>query len=153
MCAHSEEKIQDAEDKKLYLSITGAIIHLEQYSRYNILFAVNQLAKAMSNPSKAHMGPIKHLHRYLAGSVNLSTTYNRGGFKLAAYSDANGGNNPENGKSTSIIVLANDPISFKVHPYSQTVQSTSEAELMAEALAMKEALFFSNMIMELGFEK
>ena len=43
----------DEEDKKRYKSITGAIIHLGQISCYNILFAVNQHARAMSKPSKA----------------------------------------------------------------------------------------------------
>ena len=32
-----------------------------------------------------------------------------------------------------------------------TAQSTTEAELMAAALAMKEAVFCSNMMLELGF--
>ena len=46
----------------------------------------------MSKPSKAHMGAAKHLLRYLAGSTDFSITYKQGGFKLAAFSDANWGN-------------------------------------------------------------
>ena len=92
----------------------------------------------------------------MVGSVNFSITYKykRGGFKLAAYSDANRDNNPNNGKSTSlyIVMLVNGPISFKVGLQSLTAQSTMEAELTATALTMKEAVFCSKM-MELAFEE
>ena len=102
------------------------------------------------------MGASKHLLRNLPGqSVDLSITYKRGGFKLAAYSDTNWGNNPDNGRSTSsyIVMLASDPISVKVGLQSLTVRSITEAELVAAALTMKEAVFCSNMMVEIGFEK
>ena len=65
------------------------------------------------------------------------------------------GTNPENGKSTSsyIIMLSNGPISFKVDIQGLTAQSTMEAELAAVALTMKEAVFCSNMMLELGFKE
>ena len=77
------------------------------------------------------------------------------GFKLTAFSDANWGNNPDNGKSMSsyIVMLANAPISFKVGLEGLTAQSMMEAELVAAALTMKESVFCSNMTKELGFGK
>lgn len=69
------------------------------------------------------------------------------------FPDATWGNNPNNGKSMSsyIIILSNAPVSSKVGIQCLTAQSTIEAELVAVALAMKEAVFCSNMMMELGF--
>ena len=109
----------------------------------------------MSKPAKAHMGGVKHLLRYLVGSTDFSITYKQGGFRLTAVSDANWGNNPDNGRSTSsyIVMLANAPISFKVGLQGLTAQSIMDAELVAAALAMKEAVFCSNMMLELGFDK
>ena len=106
-------------------------MYLAQVSRYDILYAVNQLARAMSKPSKAHMRAAKHVPRYLAGSVNFPITYKRSGFKLTTYTDANWGGNSDNAKSTSsyIVMIANGPISFKVGLQSLTAQSTMEAEL------------------------
>ena len=69
--------------------MAGALMYLAQISRYDILYAVNQLVRAMSKPSKAHMGAAKHVLRYLVGSVIFPTTYKRGGFKLTTYTDAN----------------------------------------------------------------
>ena len=80
-------------------------MHLVQVSRYDILYAVNQLARAVSKPSKAHMGAAKHVIRYLAESLNFPITYKRGDFKLTTYTDANWGGNPDNGKSTSSYIV------------------------------------------------
>ena len=101
------------------------------------------------------MGAAKHLFRYLARSVNFSNTYKRGEFKLAAYSDATWGNNPDNDKSTSsyIGMLAHDPISFKVDLQRRTAQSTMEAELVEAAFTMNKAVFCFKRMAELGFEK
>ena len=101
------------------------------------------------------MGAAKHLLRCLIGSTNFSITYKQGAFKLTAFSNANGGENPDNGKSTSsyIIMLSNGPISFKVGIQGLTAQSTIEADLVAVALTMKESVFCSNMMLELGFKE
>ena len=108
----------------------------------------------MSKPSKADMGAAKHLLRYLAGSADFFITYRQGGFKLAALPDENWGNNPDNAKSTSsnIVMLANAPIIFEVGSQGLTAQSTMEAELVAAALTMKEAVFCKSMTQELGFK-
>ena len=109
----------------------------------------------MPKPSKAHMGAANHLLHYLTGSVNISITYRGGGFKSAAYSDANRGNNPD--KSNTLLVysymLSNDPINFKVGLQSLIAQSTVEKEPVAAALTMKKVVFCSDMMVELGFEK
>ena len=141
------------EDKRRFHAITGSVMCLGQVTRYDIGYVVNQLARAMCKPFKAHMAAAKHLLRYLAETTNFAITYKRGGFKLTAFSDANWGNNPDNGKSTSsyIAFLSDGPVSFKVGLQGLTAQSTMEAELVAAALTMKEAVFCSNMTKELGF--
>ena len=108
-----EKNLPDEEGKRRYQSIVGASMYLTQVSRYDILYAVNQLERGVSKPSKAHMAAAKHLLCYLAGSTNFFITYKQGGFTLAAFSDSNWGNNPDCDKSTSlyIVMLANGPIS------------------------------------------
>ena len=96
-----EENLLNKKDKRRFQAITGSVMCLGQVTRYDIGYAVNQLARAMCKPSKAHMAAAKHLLRYLAGTTNFAITYEREGFKLTAFSDANWGNNPDNGKSTS----------------------------------------------------
>ena len=50
-------------------------------------------------------------------------------------------------------MLSNGPISLKVGIQGITAQSTMGAELVAPALTMKEAVFCSNMMEELGFKE
>ena len=131
-------------------------MYFAQAIRYGILYAVNQLAKAMPMPAKAQMGAEVHLLCYLVGSTDFFIAYKQGDFRVASFSDANWGNNPDNCWSTSsyIVMLANAPISFKEGLQGLTAQSSMEAELVGAALAMKEeAVFCSNMMLELGLNK
>ena len=90
------EKFLSKEDKQRFQAITGSVMYLAQVTRYDIMYAVNQLSRAMSRPSKAHAAAAKHLLRYLAGTTDFFITYKQGGFKLKAFVDANWGNNPDN---------------------------------------------------------
>ena len=119
------------------------------------MYAVGQLAHPMAKPSRIHMVAATHTLRYLAGTTDFSITYKRGGFKLAVFSDSNWANNPNNGKSTSyyLSMLCDAPIGFKSGLQGLTAMSTMEVELVATALAMKEAVFCSNMLTELELGK
>ena len=98
------------------------------------------------------MGAAKNLLRYLAGTLDFSLVYKKGGSKLTAFSDSNWGN-PDNGKSTScyIMMFCKAPVSFRSGVQSLTAMSTMEAALVAAALAIKEEVFCSDMLIELGF--
>ena len=84
-----EEKVLNEVEKWYYQAITEAMMYLTQVTRHDILYTINQLARAMSKPAKAHMGVAKHLLRYLVGSIDFSITYIQGGSVLSAFSDAN----------------------------------------------------------------
>ena len=90
----AEEKLLNEEEKWCYQAATGAGMYHAQVTRYDILYVVNQLARAMSKPAKAHMGAAKHLLRYLVGSTDFFITYKQGGYRLASFSDANWGKIP-----------------------------------------------------------
>ena len=138
-----------------FQAIAGSVMYLAPITRYDVMYSTCLLARAMSTPSKVHMGAAKHLLRYLAGTLDFSLVYKKGGFKLTAFSDSNWGNNPDNGNSTScyIMMFCKAPVSFRSGVQSLTAMSTMEAELVAAALAIKEAVFCSNMLIELGFGK
>lgn len=68
-------------------------------SRFDIIFAVRQLTRAMSKPAKIHM-TASHLLRYLTGSPGLSIEYTTGNFLLKGYCNASWGANPDNRRST-----------------------------------------------------
>ncbi|CAM9671511.1 unnamed protein product, partial [Sphacelaria rigidula] len=129
------EKLLNEVDAKRYQSIVGSVMYLAQVTRYD-----NQYA----------MGGAKLFLRYSAESINHSIYCKKGKFHLTPFPDANWGNNPDNSKSTSsYIMLARAPVRFKVGLQGRTAQSTMEADLVAGALAIKEAVYCSNMIIEM----
>ena len=104
-----------AKETRKYQGIVGSLMYIAQVLRYDIMYATGQLARLMAKPSKVHMVAAKHTPRDLAGTTNFSITYEKGGFKLATFSDSNWANNPDDGKSTLSYVrmLANAPMSFR----------------------------------------
>eukprot|EP00903_Cladosiphon_okamuranus_P015299 g14134.t1 len=148
-----EDTLLDEETRK-YQGIVESLMYISQVLRYDIMYATSQLARPMAKPSKIHLVAAKHTLRYLAGTTDFGITYKKGGFKLA-FTDSNWPNNPDNGKSTSsyLAMLANAPMGFRSGLQSLTAMSTMEAELVASALAMKEAVYCSNVLTELGFGK
>ena len=150
-----EQTLLNEEETQRFQAITDSVMYLAQNTRYDVMYSTCQLARVMSKPSKVHMGAAKHLLRYLAGTLDFSLVYKKGRFKLTAFSDSNWGNNPDNGKSTScyIMMFCKAPVSFRSGVQSLTAMSTMEAELVAAALAIREAVFCSNMLIELGFGK
>ena len=150
-----DETLQDEEGTKRYQGIVGWLMYVSQVLRNDIMYAVGQLTRPMAKPSKIHVVAAKHTLRYLAGITDFSITYMRGGFKLAAVSDSSYANNPDNANSTSCYwsMQCDALIVFKSGLQGLTVMSTMEAELVSSALAMKEAVFCSNMPTELLFGK
>ena len=72
-----------------YQAITGSLMFLSQCTHYDITYAVNQLPRAMNEPSKVHMTAAKeHLLLYLKGDMGLAITYTIWIFELAGYCDA-----------------------------------------------------------------
>ena len=81
-----------------YQAITVSLMFLSQCTRYDITYAVNQLARAMRKPSKLHMTAAKHLLRCLKGDMGLPITYKTGCFEMTGYCDVSWQNNRDNGK-------------------------------------------------------
>ena len=149
-----EETLLDEEGKKRYQSITGAPMYLGEVIRYDTLLPSTSWRgkyQNFKNPYESGQAPPSVL-----GRVHKLLNYLQAG-RTQAYAESNAKrrHNPDSDKSTSsyIVMLANGPISFKMAFQSLTAQSTMERELVATALNMKEVVFCSNMLVELGFEK
>lgn len=74
-----EGNLLDDTEKLPYQEITGSLMYLDQMARYDILYGVNQLARAISKTYNAHMGEAKRIFRYLADTINFDITHFKGG--------------------------------------------------------------------------
>ena len=60
-----------------YLSVIGALMYLANYTRPDIAFSVNLLARYSSSPTKMHWNEIKHVLRYLHRTFDMGLFYSK----------------------------------------------------------------------------
>ena len=66
---------RDPEVVRNYQQCIGACIYLTAFIRLDCCFAVNQMARFMSNPGPSHVAAARRVLRYLAGTRSLGITY------------------------------------------------------------------------------
>lgn len=64
-------------DKSLYQSAVGSLLYLSTRTRPDIAFAVSQVAKFNSCPTKEHWTAVKRIMRYVKGTTNLGLLYEK----------------------------------------------------------------------------
>ena len=81
-------------------------MYLANCTRPDISFAVNLLARFSSAPTKRHWNGLKHIFRYLRGSVDLGLFYsNNSKQELIGYADAGHLSDPHKVKSQNRLCV------------------------------------------------
>ena len=149
------DTLLDEDGIKTYQSLVGSLLYLSRVSRWGIAFAVLELCRATSKPSKAHLTKAKHVLRYLKGRPQLDIVYRSGKFELLAWADASFAQDLVKRRSTTgyLFLLCGAPVSYCAVMQSLTALSTTEAEMVAISFAAREACHIQDMLHELGFGK
>jgi len=99
-----------------YLSAVGTLQYLATSTRPDISYAVGVLARFNKNPGIEHWKAVKHLFRYLKGSLDYKLVYGPSDSPqlFTTYTDADHGGNPDNGRSTGgyAIVIGGGAVSW-----------------------------------------
>lgn len=143
---------EDSVDQQLYQSAVGSLLYLSVGTRPDITYAVSNVAKFSSLPTKEHWSGVKRIMRYLKGTVNLGLFYNnKGSKKCIGYSDADWGGDLDDRKSTSgyLFQIGEGPVSWRSKKQTSVALSTAEAEYMALASAGQEAVWMRLLTAEL----
>lgn len=142
-----------------YQAIIGAVMFAMLCTRPDIAFAVTRLAQYASKPSPAHMVALKHLMRYLRGTINQRITYTGSGSvtgqpALVGYCDADWGQRLDDRRSVTgyVFLLAGGAISWQSKKQKTVALSTVEAEYMATTQATKEAIWWRSYLAGLGHD-
>ena len=83
--------VPDPKRRQEYQEHVGSLLYLSVYTRPDLCFAVNQLAKHMSNPGEVHWTALRRCLRYLKGTATFGITYKSDDTNpdtLTAYADA-----------------------------------------------------------------
>lgn len=145
-------------DRNQYMEKVGTAIYAAISTRPDIAHAVYQCAKKMQKPTEQDMKSIDRVFRYLAGTRTFGLIFgsrngvvNNFDVGMCAYSDADWGSSDDRKSLTGWVAKLNgDPISWSCKKQSVVAQSTCEAELYAEAAAVNEMLWLTDLIGELG---
>jgi hypothetical protein len=94
-------------DQTDYRSLIGSLRYL-LLTRPEMTFSVSYLSCFMENPKQEHLAAIKHLLRYVAGTVQYGLFYprgNGGAFGVLGYNDSDLARDVDDSKSTSGMVF------------------------------------------------
>jgi histone deacetylase 1/2 len=136
-----------AEEAKIaeYRSLIALANFIACWTRPDIAFTVNKLCKFMNNAGEAHWKVLKHLFRYLKGTLNLKLTYDftkpsrREG--LHGFTDSSFADCTDTGRSTLAYVFFyyNAILSWYSKLNTFVTTSTNHSEYAAMAIGAKEA--------------
>jgi hypothetical protein len=140
-------------DPTEYQSLIGSLRYL-LHTRPELTFSVSYLSRFMENPRQDHMGAIKHLLRYIAGTVDYGLFYPRGrgeGFGILGYSDSDMAGDVDDSKSTSgmIFFLGENPATWNSQKQRVVALSSCEAEYIAGTGAACQAVWLRRLLEEL----
>ena len=137
-----------------YSQLIGSLMYLSVCTRPDISQAVGALARYMAKPTVAHWQAAKGVLRYIAGTANFGITFGGSNLTLEAYCDADYAGDIDTRRSTTgyVYILGGGAISWSSRLQPTVAASTTEAEYMAAAYAIKEALWLRTFLSELGLD-
>jgi hypothetical protein len=103
-------------DPTEYRSLIGSLRYL-LHTRPELTFSVSYLSRFIKKPQQDHMAAIKHLLRYVAGTLEYGLFYPRGSagrFAVLGYNDSDMAGDSDDSKSTSgvIFFLGDNPATW-----------------------------------------
>lgn len=145
------------QDISWYQSVIGSLMYAANGTRPDITFAVNRLSKYSSNPDSTHTSALKHLLRYVRGTLSHSLTYTGTADQqppLIAYCDADYANDKDDRLSVSgyAIMLCGGAISWAARRQTVIADSTVNAEYIAIAEATKDIMWWKPLLKQLGYD-
>jgi hypothetical protein len=141
---------------KIYQEKVGSILYVAIMTRPDIARAAAELSKYLTNPSEAHMAGADQTIQYLYATRYWAIEYN--GSKrddcLVIASDASFADDPEDRKSSQgyIIQLCGGPVVWKASKQSTVTTSTTEAELLALDLTVRESYAVERFFRDIAHE-
>lgn len=162
----SSKKMSPKTDEELtimvgnnYMGLLGCMMYGMLGTRGDLAFTVSIGSRYSSNPGIDHWNALKHLLRYIKGTLDLGITYRHGprrsttpiSHTLTCYTDADWAGDRDKMRSTSstVVILAGGAVSWISRLQSVAAQSTMEAEYVAGSHSGRELTFVRSLLGEL----
>ena len=138
-----------------YAEIVGSLMYLAVCTRPDIAQAVGALARYMAKPTEEHYKAAKHVLAYLSGTSDYGLMFGVCDKpELQGYCDSNYAGELDSRRSTTgyVFTLNGGVITWSSRLQPTVAASTTEAEYMAAASAVKEALWLRKLLPEFGIQ-
>ncbi|XP_049399681.1 secreted RxLR effector protein 161-like [Solanum stenotomum] len=139
-------------DETPYLSAIGALMYLANNTRPDICFAESLLARFSSCPTRRHWKGVKHIFRYLQGTIDMGLLYsNASKLELIGYADAGYLSDPHKARSQTSYLFTYGGTAISWRSMKQTIVATSSnhAEIIAIHEASRECIRSSDNLADL----
>ena len=143
-----------------YIHAVGSLMYLAISTRPDIAYTVGVLSRFSPNPGPPHWLAVKHLFRYLKGTLDYKLTYSPTSCSaphqselFLTYSDAAHKGDSDNKYSTGAyaVKMGTGAISWSSKLQTVVAKSTTEAEYHAVCAAGSELMFLRNLFTEFGY--
>jgi hypothetical protein len=138
-------------DPHLYRQLIGSLTYLVN-TKPDICYVVNVLSQFISQLRQIHWIAMKHVLRYLRGTVGYGLRYASSvDMNLQGYVDADWAGSEVDRKSTSgcCFTLGSAMVSWSSKKQSSVALSTTEAEYIALSVAVCEAVWLHKLLADL----
>jgi len=132
-----------------YLSAIGALMYLASYTRPDISFSVNLLARFSSCPTLRHWNGIKQILRYLQGTKDMGLYFDSSSKEnLVGFADAGYLSDPHNARSQTgyVFTYGGTAISWRSMKQTLVATSSNHAEILAIHEASRECVWLRSVI-------
>jgi hypothetical protein len=137
-----------------YGSLIGSLLYLAVCTRPDIAQAVGALSRHTAHPTTVHWQAAKGIVRYLAGTSDLGITFKGTDTSVLGYTDADYAGDVDTRRSTTgyVFIMNGGAITWQSKRQPTVAVSTTEAEYMAAAAAIKEALWLRKLLIDLRLD-
>ena len=122
-----------------YTHIIESLMHLMNFSRPDITYAVRRLSRYTYNPNNDHWNALAKLIKYSRGTMKYGILYNGFPVVLEGYNDANWISYSDEKKSTSgySFILGGGVVAWKSSKQTLIATSTMKQEFIAHEFVSK----------------
>lgn len=150
-CKLVKGKTNLCDDQYNYRQLMGCLMYLSVCTRPDISYACSQLSQFNNCFDVTHWQAAKRILRYLAGTINYSLYFHRGGkLNLTAFADADWANDPNDRRSYTgfVVKLGNNVVNWESRKQRCVALSSTEAEYLAITDVCKDICFLRNFLSE-----
>jgi hypothetical protein len=150
-CKMSKQSVAPTTPATEYRSLVGSLRYLV-HTRPDIAFTVGYVSRFTEKPTTEHLAAVKHILRYVAGTIDYGCHYKPGGgLKLVGYSDADMAGDVDTRKSTTgvLFFLGLNPVTWQSQKQKVVALSSCEAEYIAGMTAACQGVWLAQLLSEL----